>query len=165
MKQRQNIVQVKIYSDFNANIYICKRKNMFKIDYSCPIPVELRHSHDQKSDFHAILKLGSLWMTLTQFLLTWPVCINYLFDDFLITGRYKTKFIEAIEKLTPGARFDLIKFNGVSVNTELGNIKVEQIIPLFNILASQKNFSASGFVTSAQLHKEEKEKSVWSSED
>ena len=51
------------------------------------------------------------------------------------------------------------------MNTELGNIKVEQIIPLFNILASQKNFSASGFVASAQLHKEEKEKSVWSSED
>ena len=97
--------------------------------------------------------------------LPWCLVFNYLFYDFLITGKYKTKFIEAIEKLTPGVGFDLIKYNGISVNTQLGEIKVEQIMPLFNILASQKNFSASGFVTSAQLHKEEKEKSVWSSED
>ena len=97
--------------------------------------------------------------------LLWCLVFNYLFNVFLITGKYKTKFIEAIEKLTPGAGFDLIKYNGISVNTQLGEIKVEQIMPLFNILASQKNFSASGFVTSAQLHKEEKEKSVWSSED
>ena len=87
------------------------------------------------------------------------------FAEMLCTGKYKTKFIEAIEKLIPGAGFDLIKYTGVSVNTEMGSIKVEQIMPLFNILTSQKNFSASGFVASAQLHKEEKEKSVWSSED
>ena len=49
--------------------------------------------------------------------------------------------------------------------TEMKDIKVEQIMPLFNILTSQKNFSASGFVTSAQLHKEDKEKTIWSSED
>ena len=59
----------------------------------------------------------------------------------------------------------MIKDTGVSINTEMGDIKVEQIMPLFNSLTSQKNFSASGFVTSAQLHKEEKEKRIWSSED
>ena len=48
--------------------------------------------------------------------------------------------------------------------TQMGDIKVEHIIPLFNSLTSQKNFSASGFVASAQLHKEDKEKSIWSTE-
>ena len=89
---------------------------------------------------------------------------NYLFDDFLITGKYNTKFIEAIEKLTPGAGYDLIKDTGITVMTPMGDVKVENIMPLFNSLTSQKNFSASGFVTSAQLHKEEKEKSIWSTE-
>ena len=59
----------------------------------------------------------------------------------------------------------MIEKTGVSVMTEMKDIKVEQIMPLFNILTSQKNFSASGFVTSAQLHKEDKEKTIWSSED
>ena len=95
----------------------------------------------------------------------WCLVFNHLFDDFLIAGKYTTKFIEAIEKLTPGAGFDFIKYTGLSVNTQMGDIKVEQIMPLFNILTSQKNFLASGFVTSAQLHKEDKERSVWSSED
>jgi len=86
------------------------------------------------------------------------------FAEMLCTGKYNTKFIEAIEKLTPGAGYDLIKDTGITVMTPMGDVKVENIMPLFNSLTSQKNFSASGFVTSAQLHKEEKEKSIWSTE-
>ena len=62
--------------------------------------------------------------------------------------------IETIEKLTPGVGYDFILYHGLSVMTEKRDITLDQIMPLFNSLTSQENFSRSGFITSAELHKE-----------
>ena len=55
----------------------------------------------------------------------------------------------------------MIKDHGLSVTTEMKDIRIEQIMPLFHCLINQKSFSTSGFTASAQLRKENKEKENW----
>ena len=78
-----------------------------------------------------------------------------------ISGYFKSKFIPIIEQQLPGVGFDMIKDHGLSVTTEMKDIRIEQIMPLFHCLITQKSFSTSGFTASAQLRKENKEKENW----
>lgn len=83
------------------------------------------------------------------------------FVEMICSGDFHTKFIPVIEGQLPGVGFDMIKDHGLSVTTEMKDIKVEQIMPLFHCIISQKNFSTSGFIASAQLRKKNIEKEKW----
>ena len=83
------------------------------------------------------------------------------FVRILSTGKKIRKVIPTIEKYVPGAGYAMIRDHELSPMTEVNDIKVEQIMPLFYSLSRQKNFNLSGFITSAQLHEHEN----WSSED
>ena len=82
------------------------------------------------------------------------------FVRVLSTGKDMDKFMATIEKDVPGAGHDIIRDHDLSPMTEMHDITMEQIVPLFELLTRQKNFNLSGFITSAQLHEQEN----WSSE-
>ena len=61
------------------------------------------------------------------------------------------KFIPLIEEYFPGIGLDIILNTGVTMDTDTKEINLEQIIPIFRIIISQKDFKMSNFAVSAYL--------------
>ena len=61
------------------------------------------------------------------------------------------KFIPLIEEYFPGIGLDIILNTGVTMDTDTREINLEQIVPIFRIIISQKDFKMSNFAVSAYL--------------
>lgn len=78
---------------------------------------------------------------------------HYEFAHFLeLMCKPRAAFlIEELEKLLPGIGEDLILSRGFPVNMALKDVKLEDYVPIFNVMRRQANYDMSGFATSAQI--------------
>lgn len=76
---------------------------------------------------------------------------HFLYMVVIITRAGNNKLIETLESLLPDIGYDLIIKGGYKMKSTMKDVYPQDIVPLFNLLQSQKNYVNSGFTTAADL--------------
>ena len=76
---------------------------------------------------------------------------HFMFLAHTIAKEGRPKLISTLESFLPDVGYDLIINGGYKMKTTMKDVHPDQLVNLFNILQSQKNYENSGFATAAEL--------------
>lgn len=68
---------------------------------------------------------------------------------FALLRNKTVRVVPLVERWCPGSGLDLVQ-KGYTIYTTSGELKIEEIVPVFNVMASNPNFSVSNFVVMAK---------------
>ena len=85
---------------------------------------------------------------------------HFLYMIIILSRAGNNKLIPNFESLLPDIGYDLIIKGGYKMKSTMKDVHPEHLVPLFNLLQSQKNYKNSGFTTAADLWGEDEQETA-----